>query len=157
MSVSLDVGNVILSLQIVILFLLILGLPFVKGRDNKKNIARHGYLTALALIFHTILVFVGMITSFNTNLEAISELSILDSVIVWSHIILGIIAEILGFALVASWMFKSSSNMTCAKRNKWIDVRLYNMGSFFSQWRSNTHSRNNIVNTEALNLIFQHY
>jgi hypothetical protein len=46
-------GNVVLSLQIVILFLLILGLPFVKGKDSKKNLTRHGYLTALALALHT--------------------------------------------------------------------------------------------------------
>jgi hypothetical protein len=37
MAVPLDpLGNTVLSLQIVILFLLIIGLPFVKGRDSKK-------------------------------------------------------------------------------------------------------------------------
>lgn len=73
-------GDTVLSLQIVILFLLMLGLPFVKDRDSKKNIMRHGYLTALALVLHTILILVIMIPSLNTNFQAIGELPILESV-----------------------------------------------------------------------------
>lgn len=121
MGVPLDpVGNMVLSLQIVILFLLILGLPFVKGKDSKKNVTRHGYLTALALILHTVLILVVMIPSFTTNFQAIGELSILESVDVWSHAVLGTAAEISGVVLVVGWMFKSPSKMTCAKRKAWM-------------------------------------
>lgn len=117
MAVSLDpLGNVVLSLQIVILFLLILGLPFVKGRDSKKNLARHGYLTALALVLHTVLIFVIMIPSLHTNLQAIGKLTILESINVWSHAILGTAAEVSGVMLVALWILKSPSKMTCARR-----------------------------------------
>jgi hypothetical protein len=121
MAVTLDpVGNTVLSLQIVILFLLILGLPFVKGRDSKRNVARHGYLTAVALILHTVLIFIVMIPSFNTNFGAISNLSILESIDVWSHAMLGTIAEVSGIILVGLWMFKAPSKMTCMKRKKWM-------------------------------------
>jgi hypothetical protein len=68
--------------------LLIIGLPFVKGRDSKKNVKRHGYLTAFALLLHTVLIFAVMIPSFDTNLGVISNLSILGSIDVWSHVIL---------------------------------------------------------------------
>lgn len=58
MSVPLDpLGNISLVFQVVILFLLILGLPFVRGMGGEKNLMRHGYLTVLALILHTILIF----------------------------------------------------------------------------------------------------
>ena len=121
MAVPLDpVGNTVLSLQIVILFLLIIGLPFVKGRDSKKNVQRHGYLTALALLLHTVLIFVVMIPSFDTNLGAIGNLSILGSIDVWSHVILGTTAEISGIILVGSWLRKSPSKMSCAKNKKWM-------------------------------------
>jgi hypothetical protein len=121
MAVPLDpLGNVVLSLQIVILFLLILGLPFVKGRDSKKNVMRHGYLTALALVLHTVLIFIIMIPSFNTNFGSINQLSVLESIDVWSHIILGTLAEVSGIVLVGLWMFKSPSKMTCARRKRWM-------------------------------------
>jgi hypothetical protein len=121
MAVPLDpVGNTVLSLQIVILFLLILGLPFVKGRDSKRNITRHGYLTALALVLHTVLIFIVMIPSFNANFEAISNLSILKSIDIWFHAIFGTIAEVSGVILVGFWMFRSPKKMTCAKRKKWM-------------------------------------
>ena len=121
MAVPLDpLGNTVLSVQIVILFLLIIGLPFVNGRDSKKNVKRHGYLTALALLLHTVLIFVVMIPSFDTSLGAIGNLSILGSIDVWSHVILGTIAEISGIVLVGSWLYKSPSKMACAKNKKWM-------------------------------------
>jgi len=121
MAVPLDpLGNAVLSLQVVILFLLILGLPFVKGRDSKKNVKRHGYLTALALLLHTVLILLVMIPSFDTNLGIISNLSILGSIDLWSHVILGTTAEISGVILVGSWLYKSPSKMSCAKNKRWM-------------------------------------
>ena len=115
------VGNTVLSLQIVILFLLILGLPFVKSKNEKKkkNIAKHGYLTVLALVLHTITVLIVMVPSFSTNFDSVGQLSILQSTTVWLHAATGIAAEILGIVLVASWAFKPLQQMTCAKR-KWL-------------------------------------
>jgi len=120
MAAPLDpVGSTVLSLQIVILFLLILGLPFVKSKNEKKNIAKHGYLTVLALVLHTITVLIVMVPSFSTNFDSVGELSILQSTTVWLHAVTGIAAEILGIVLVASWAFKPLQQMTCAKR-KWL-------------------------------------
>ena len=121
MAVPLDpLGNVVLSIQIVILFLLILGLPFVRGRDNKKNVMRHGYLTGLALVLHTFSIFIIMIPSLGTNLRAVSELSFLESINVWSHSVLGAIAEVSGIILFALWIVESPSKMTCARRKAWM-------------------------------------
>ena len=70
-----DLGDISLVLQVVILFLLILGLPLVRRTGNKKNLMRHGYLTVLALILHTILILIVMIPSFSSGFGELGELS----------------------------------------------------------------------------------
>jgi hypothetical protein len=112
------VGNVSLVLQVVILFLLILGLPLARGFGGKKNIMRHGYLTVLALILHTSLIFIVMIPTFNRGLGELAGLSFLYSLTVWSHVILGTTAEILGIVVVGFWVSKPLSNMACARTKK---------------------------------------
>jgi len=119
MSVPLDpAGNISLVLQVVILFLLVLGLPFARGFGGKKNLMLHGYLTILALILHTVLIFVVMIPSFSSGLGELGELSSLDAFNVWSHVILGTISEILGFIVVVFWVSKSPSKMTCVRMKR---------------------------------------
>jgi hypothetical protein len=114
------VGDVALALQIVILFLLILGVPFVKGLSSKKNLKRHGYATALAVALHTVLIFVVMVPSFVDGLGEIGELSVLDAFNVWSHVVLGTLAEVLGIFLVVVWLRKGPSMMACARWKRWM-------------------------------------
>lgn len=109
------VGNVSLVLQVVILFLLVLGLPLAKGFWGKKNLLLHGYLTVIALILHTFLIFIVMIPPFSNGLGELGELSFLNAFTVWSHVILGTVAEILGFIVVVFWIAKSPSKMACAR------------------------------------------
>jgi hypothetical protein len=119
--VDLDLaGNVSLVLQIVILFLLVLGLPFVRGQVKRKNFVLHGYLTVLALVLHTILIFLIMVPTFTGDIGELGELSLFGSVAVWSHVVLGTVAEVLGIMLVASWVLKGPSKMGCARGNKWM-------------------------------------
>ena len=119
--VALDpVGNVSLALQIVILFLLVLGLPFFRGQSNIKNLMLHGYSTVIALVLHTILIFIVMIPTFTGGLGELGGLSLFDSVTVWSHIVLGTAAEVLGIVLVASWLVKGPSRMACGRWKKWM-------------------------------------
>ncbi|TFH22723.1 hypothetical protein E4G67_04035 [Candidatus Bathyarchaeota archaeon] len=114
------VGNVSLSLQVVILFLLILGLPFVRRPSNQKNLMLHGYLTVLALALHTILIFLAMIPSFANGFSELGDLSLFSSVMVWSHAILGTAAEVLGILLIASWLVSGPSKMACSRWKKWM-------------------------------------
>jgi hypothetical protein len=119
LSVPLDnVGNVSLVLQVVILFLLIMGLPFVKGIGAKKNLRLHGFLTVLALVLHTVLIFVVMIPTFSSGFGDLGDLSFLNAFNVWSHAILGTAAEILGFIVVGFWLSKPLSQMACARVKK---------------------------------------
>ncbi len=109
------VGNVSLILQITIMFLLILGLPLARTERNKKNLIRHGYLTVAALVLHTILIFIVMIPSFTSGIPELGDLDIFSAVTVYSHIILGTLAEVLGIVVIGFWFSKPVSNMACAK------------------------------------------
>jgi hypothetical protein len=133
LAVALDpVGNVSLSIQVVILFLLILGLPLVRrGESAKENLIVHGYLTLAAILLHTILILTVMIPSFisslgglaSHNLEPTSILpnfSFLASLTFWSHAVLGTAAEALGSILVVSWISKPPSRMACVKTRAWM-------------------------------------
>jgi hypothetical protein len=112
------VGDISLVLQIVILFLLILGLPFVKGLGIKKNFLMHGYLTILALLTHSVLIFVVMIPVFNNGIGDLGGLSFLSALTVWSHVILGTVAEISGLLVIGFWISKPLSNMNCLRMKK---------------------------------------
>jgi cellulose synthase/poly-beta-1,6-N-acetylglucosamine synthase-like glycosyltransferase len=119
MIIPLDpVGNVSLILQVAILFILILGLPFARGVGSNKNFVRHGYLTILALALHTILIFISMIPTFANGVGTITALPILNIFNVLSHAILGTTAEVLGFIVVGSWLAKPLKNMACLKTKK---------------------------------------
>jgi hypothetical protein len=121
-AVVLDpVGNVSLSIQIVILFLLILGLPLVRrGESAKENLIVHGYLTLAAILLHTVLILIVMIPSFTTGLGEFTTLSFLASLTFWSHAVLGTTAEVLGIIIVVSWLSKPLSRMACVKTRAWM-------------------------------------
>jgi hypothetical protein len=109
------VGDISLVLQVVILFVLILGLPFVKGLGVKKSFFMHGYLTIFALILHSVLIFIVMIPVFNNGIGELGGLSFLAALTVWSHVILGTVAEILGIIVIGFWVSKPLSNMACLR------------------------------------------
>ena len=116
---SLDpLGNISLVLQIAILLLLILAVPYVKAKGTKKNFMKHGYLTVIALILHSILIAIVMIPSFTEGFGGFSELSIFDSFTVWSHAVLGTLAEVLGIVIVVLWASKPLKHMACMKLKK---------------------------------------
>lgn len=119
MSIALDpIGNISLSLQIVILFLLIIGLPFFRKNPNKKNWLFHGYLTVSALVLHSVLIFLVMVPSFSEGISELGELALLSSVTVWSHIVLGTLAEVVGIIIVVLWLAKGPSKLACIKYKK---------------------------------------
>ena len=103
-----------------ILFLLILGLPFVRGQNSKKNFKLHGYSTVAALVLHTIIILIVMIPSFTSGFNEFGELTLFNSITVWSHVVLGTIAEILGIVLVGAWLRRDSSKMACVQWKKWM-------------------------------------
>lgn len=117
------VGNLSLILQIVILFLLVLGLPFFRGQNGqkeKKNLIAHGYSTVAALVLHTILILIIMVPSLASGLPDISDLSTFNSITVLSHAILGTLAEILGLVIIALWLSRGPKKMVCWRYRRWM-------------------------------------
>jgi hypothetical protein len=87
MSLSFDPGDASLVLQVVIFFLLVIGIPFVKGIGTQKNFIIHGRLVFLALILHTVLIFTAMVPSLGGGLRGFAGLSFPFAFIFWSHVI----------------------------------------------------------------------
>ena len=114
------VGNTSLILQVAILFLLILGLPFVRGENNKKNLMRHGYFTVAAVVLHTVLIFLVMVPVFASGVTGLEATGLLDLVNVWLHVVLGTVAEVLGIVIAATWLRHNPSEMRCTKLKKWM-------------------------------------
>ncbi len=75
-------------------------------------------MTVLALVLHTVLIFIVMILSFTNGFGELGELSFLNAFNVWSHAVLGTAAEILGFIIVGFWASKPLSNMACSRVKK---------------------------------------
>jgi hypothetical protein len=113
-------GDVSLALQIVILFLLILGLPFVREAGNLKNLTWHGYSTVAALLLHSILIFLVMIPSLGDGISELAGASLFFLVTVVSHAALGTIAEIVGVIIVVLWLVPGPKRMACGKRKRWM-------------------------------------
>jgi len=61
-----------------------------------------------------------MIPSLRSNLSGIASFSLIESIVVWSHMILGILAEVLAVSLVASWLLGLPSKMTCYRTKAWM-------------------------------------
>ena len=118
MSLSVEPESISLILQIIIFFMLILGLPLTRGAGNKKNLIRHGTLTITALIIHTILVITTMIYLPIEGLLTLSGLPVFNSIFVVSHIILGAAALVLGFTIAGFWVSKALGNMNCIRAKK---------------------------------------
>jgi hypothetical protein len=120
MGIPLDpVGNTSLALQVIILFLLVLGLPLSKEKITPKSLLRHGYFTVAALVLHTILIFVVMVPSLGDGLGSLGSLSLWEALIVWSHVVLGAMAEIIGIIIIVPWV-RSPRKMGCARRKPWM-------------------------------------
>jgi hypothetical protein len=114
-----EIGDFSLIIQVVILFMLVLGLPLSKGGPvNSKSLLRHGYLTAFALALHTVLVIVVMIILAFGGYAEIFSLPLLSLTLSLSHMVLGFVAIAMGYVVVAFWLSKPLSNMGCYRARK---------------------------------------
>jgi len=107
-------------LSVVAVFLLVLGLQFVKGINTKKNFARHGTLTIVALALQAILIFVVMVPALIKHFEDVVTMQPIFAFNIWLHVVLGSASSISGLAYVALWLTFYSSEMRCARAKKYM-------------------------------------
>ena len=107
------IATVSLVLQIIILFLLFGGY----GLKAKKKFRQHGIVMLVAVVLHTITILAVMFPSFRAIMTG--DVPILISTITSIHGVLGIVAEVLGIWIVASWRLRTSLQY-CMPKKKWM-------------------------------------
>ncbi len=112
-------GSVVLALSVIIWFLLVLGLPLVRGINTKKNLKRHGVLATAALALQTVFLVI-MVPVFATHFNSILALPPLFAVNSWLHFILGSAAIASGFVYSVLWLILYNSGMRCARAKKYM-------------------------------------
>ena len=108
-------GNVVSAIQVIGLILLIVGVYPYRIRTKNRNLIMHGFLSILALALNLVTVISVMIPVFSGSFSIISGLSFLESTIVWLHAVFGIVAIILGFVIVGSWIYHPLGELGCLK------------------------------------------
>ena len=108
-------GNVVSVIQIIALILLVIGVYPYRIRTKNRNLIMHGFLSILALVLNLATTISVMIPSFSTNISLITNLSILQSTVVWLHVASGIAAILLGFVIIASWVTHPLGELGCSK------------------------------------------
>ncbi len=108
-------GNMVSAIQIIALLLLTIGVYPYRIRTKNRNLIMHGFLSILAVALNLATVISVMIPSFSTNITDISRLSILQSTVVWLHVGSGVVAIVLGFVIIASWVTHPLGELGCSK------------------------------------------
>ena len=108
-------GNVVSAIQVIGLILLIVGVYPYRIRTKNRNLIMHGFLSILALALNLVTVISVMIPVFSGSFSIISGLSFLESMIVWLPAVFGIVAIILGFVIVGSWISHPLGELGCSK------------------------------------------
>ena len=111
------VATVSLVLQIAILILLFGSLTL----KNKKKFRQHGITMLIAVALHTTSILAVMIPSFAAIGSA--NLAATISSIAYIHGITGILAEIFGVLIIASWRLRTSLQY-CAPKKKLMRLTL---------------------------------
>ncbi len=108
-------GNIVSVIQVIALLLLIIGVYPYRIRTKNRNLIMHGFLSILALTLNLVTVIVVMIPVLSTSITLSTRLSILQSTIVWLHAATGIIAIILGFIIIISWVTHPLGELSCSR------------------------------------------
>jgi hypothetical protein len=108
-------GNVVSVIQIVALILLVIGVYPYRIRTKNRNLIMHGFFSIAAIGLNLSTVISIMIPIFSSNFVFISNLSLLQSAIVWLHAVLGIVAIVIGLTIIFSWVTHPLGELGCSK------------------------------------------
>ena len=108
-------GNIVSVIQVIALLLLVVGVYPYRIRTKNRNLIMHGFLSILALTLNLVTTITVMIPVLSVSISIINKFSILQSAIVWVHVAAGIVAILLGFVIVASWITHPLGELSCSK------------------------------------------
>jgi hypothetical protein len=108
-------GNVVSVIQITALILLVIGVYPYRIRTKNRNLITHGFFSIIAIGLNLTTVLSIMIPVFSGNFVFISNLSLIQSAVVWLHVVLGILAIVLGLIIIFSWVTHPLGELGCSK------------------------------------------
>ena len=113
---ALDIqGTVVSIIQVITLILLVIGVYPNRIKTKNRNLIMHGFFSVVAIILNLATVISVMIPVFVGSLASIGNLSLVQSVIVWLHTALGIVAIVLGLVIIFSWVTHPLGELGCSK------------------------------------------
>lgn len=108
-------GNIVSVIQVIALILLVIGVYPYKIRTKNRNLIIHGFLSIVAIGLNLSTVLSIMVPIFSSNLVIISNLTLVQSAVVWLHVVLGIVAITLGLIMIFSWITHPLGELGCSK------------------------------------------
>jgi hypothetical protein len=116
MDLADPLGNIVTIIQIVAFLMLLIGVYPVKGREESKNLVKHGFFSTSALIANLVTIFAVMIPVFLSILSGTSPSDFVQFPFTWVHVIIGILTLGSSIIMIASWVLEPLSELGCAKR-----------------------------------------
>jgi hypothetical protein len=110
---ELDLGNIVSIIQILSLILLTLGVYPYRIRTKNRNLIMHGFLAITALALNLATVIWVMLPTFGSL--TLGSLPVLQLFAVLIHAGVGVVAVVLGFVIVVSWVTHPLGELGCAK------------------------------------------
>ena len=108
-------GDVVSIIQIIALILLLIGVYPYRIRVKNRNLILHGFLSIVAISLNLATVITVMIPVFGSSLVSFSNLSLVQSTVVWLHAGLGVVSIVLALAIIFSWITHRLGELACSK------------------------------------------
>ena len=108
-------GNIVSVIQVIALVMLVIGVYPYRIRTKNRNLIMHGFFSIAAIGLNLATILSIMIPVFIGNFMFINNLSLIQLSVVWLHAVLGIVALVLGFIIIFSWVTHPLGELGCSK------------------------------------------
>ena len=108
-------GNVVSVIQVIALVLLVIGVYPTRIRTKNRNLIMHGFFSIAGIGLNLATVLSIMIPVLIGNFMFINNLSLVQLSVVGVHAVLGIVAIVLGFIIIFSWVTHPLEELGCSK------------------------------------------
>ena len=113
------VGDVSLALNVLSLFLVVIGV--FGRRGSRRVLLRHGYLSVAGLALKIGTVVAAMLPPLLLEFPMeLSEFSIFQMSFLVVKVTLGIVGTIMGFICIVPWLLKNREIKSCDKVRRWM-------------------------------------
>jgi hypothetical protein len=108
-------GNIVSVIQVIALAMLVIGVYPYRIRTKNRNLIMHGFFSIVAVSLNLATILYIMVPVFIGNFIFVSNLSLVQLSFVWFHALLGVVALVLGFIIIFSWVTHPLGELGCSK------------------------------------------